>query len=313
MQTLSPRRTIAPEELSDALGARYQVVRELGRGGAGVVYLGRDTLLHRTVAIKALRPELARQAHHRDRMIREARMTGQLQHPGMMAVYDIVVTGEVVAFVMPYIPTSVRRMVQAEGPASVASARAILLDLAEVLGHIHRGGVVHRDVKPDNVLLVRRDGGFRTLLADFGAASVPMGDYGPAGLPGPEGTPSFMSPEQALHPEAVDHRSDLYALGVVGYFMLAGTVPFRNPDVRAVIAQQCAETYPRIGTRRSDVPANLIDAIERCMKPDPDDRWSDADAFAQAVRAPAGSGRPWRRIAAVAALALRHAVIANHS
>ncbi|HEY8062901.1 MAG TPA: hypothetical protein VID74_08890, partial [Gemmatimonadales bacterium] len=130
---------------------------------------------------------------------------------------------------------------------------------------------------------------------------------------GPEGTPSYMSPEQALHPTAVDHRSDLYALGVVGYFMLAGTVPFRSPDVRAVIAQQCAEKYVPLATRRSDVPANLVRAIDRCLKADPDARWSSADEFARAVKSPVRTPPPWRRIAAVAMLALRHVVIANQS
>jgi len=163
------------------------------------------------------------------------------------------------------------------------------------------------------VLLAEEHGERRTLLADFGAASVPMADYGPNGLPGPEGTPSFMSPEQALHPNAVDHRSDLYALGIVGYFMLAGTVPFRSPDVRAVIAQQCAEMYAPVATRRSDVPANLVLAIDRCLKADPDARWSSTDEFARAVKAPSRTARPWRHIAAVAVLALRHVVIANHS
>jgi serine/threonine protein kinase len=303
----------ATEELRKALGTRYQIVRELGQGGAGIVYLGRDTLLHRTVAIKALRPELATIAQHRDRMIREARLTGQLQHPGLMPVYDIIVTERIVAFVMPYVATSVRRMVASQGPASAESTRTVLLDLAAVLGHVHRGGVVHRDVKPDNVLLAEEHGERRTLLADFGAASVPMADYGPNGPPGPEGTPSFMSPEQALHPNAVDHRSDLYALGVLGYFMLAGTVPFRSPDVRAVIAQQCAELYPPLKTLRSDAPANLVRAIERCLKADPNARWTSADEFARAVMAPIRVARPWRRIAAVAILALRHVVIANQS
>jgi serine/threonine-protein kinase len=313
MTIVEHRNANSTEELGVALGRRYQIVRELGRGGAGIVYLGRDTLLHRTVAIKALRPELATIAQHRDRMIREARLTGQLQHPGMMPVYDIIVTDRIVAFVMPYVATSVRRMVANRGPASVESARRILLDLAAVLGHVHRGGVVHRDVKPDNVLLSEEHGERRTLLADFGAASVPMADYGPNGPPGPEGTPSFMSPEQALHPNAVDHRSDLYALGVVGYFMLAGAVPFRSPDVRAVIAQQCAEKYPSLASRRSDVPVNLVRAIDRCLKADPDARCSSADEFAQAVKSPVRAPRPWRRIAAVAALALRHVVLANHS
>jgi serine/threonine-protein kinase len=303
----------ATEDLRKALGTRYQVVRELGRGGAGIVYLGRDTLLHRTVAIKALRPKLATIAQHRDRMIREARLTGQLQHPGLMPVFDIMVTERIVAFVMPYVATSVRRMVATQGPASVESTRTILLDLAAVLGHVHRGGVVHRDVKPDNVLLAEEHGERRTLLADFGAASVPMADYGPNGPPGPEGTPSFMSPEQALHPSTVDHRSDLYALGIVGYFMLAGTVPFRSPDVRAVIAQQCAEKYSPLADRRSDVPVNLVRAIDRCLRADPDARWASTDEFSRAVKSPVRAARPWRRIAAVAALALRHVVIANHS
>jgi serine/threonine-protein kinase len=313
MQTVQSSNANTAEELGLALGSRYQVVREVGRGGAGIVYLGRDTLLHRTVAIKALRPELASVVQHRERMIREARLTGQLQHPAMMPVYDIIVTGDTVAFVMPYVATSLRRMVLTHGPASLESGRAILLDLAAVLGHVHRGGVVHRDVKPDNVLLSHDHGARRTLLADFGAASVPMADYGPSGPPGPEGTPSFMAPEQALHPNAVDHRSDLYALGVVGYFMLAGVVPFRSPDVRAVIAQQCAEKYSRLDSLRRDLPANLVQAIDRCLRADPDARWASADEFARAVQSPVHHARPWRRIAAVAALALRHVVIANHS
>lgn len=290
------------QELSDALGSRYQLVRELGRGGAGIVYLGRDTLLHRTVAIKALRPELAAVAHHRERMIREARLTGQLHHPGMMPVYDILVTDGTVAFVMPYIATSVRRLVATEGPASIASAQTILLDLAAVLGHVHRGGVVHRDVKPDNVLLTREQGTIRTLLADFGAASIPMADYGPGGPPGAEGTPSFMAPEQALHPNSVDHRSDIYGLGVLGYFMLVGTVPFRGPDVRAVIAQQCAEQYPRLKARRGDIPANLAHAVERCLRADPDARWPDTNEFARAIRPVRRASHGWQHVAAIAAL-----------
>jgi serine/threonine-protein kinase len=212
--------------LQRALAGRYLLERRLGRGGMGVVYLARELRLDRRVAIKLLPPERATQATARERFLREARTAAQLSHPGIVPIFAVHEVSDFVYFAMAYVDgDTLGRRVRRRGPIPYDKAARLLADVARALAYAHDRGVVHRDVKPDNILLDQATG--RALVSDFGIARV-----GSATTTGPQrvvGTAEFMSPEQVLG-ERVDPRSDLYSLGVVGFFALSGELPFVGPD-----------------------------------------------------------------------------------
>lgn len=262
-----------------ALAGRYSLERELGRGGMGIVYCARDLRLERVVAIKLLPPQLADAAERRHRFVREARMAAQLSHPHIIPIHAVEEVGELVFFVMSYIDgetlgTRLRR----DGRLKPADAARILREVAWALAYAHRQAVVHRDIKPDNILLERDSG--RALVADFGIARLVAapreGDSGEGRL---VGTPEYMSPEQALG-EAVDGRSDLYSLGVVGYYALSGRLPFAGPSVTALVGQHINQPPPPL-----DAPAapTLVAAIERCLAKDPAQRYQTGEELAGAL------------------------------
>jgi len=265
-------------ELQAALAGRYSLERELGRGGMGVVYLAREVRLDRPVAIKLLPPHHAGDARLRERFLREARTAAKLSHPHIIPIFAVDEVGAFVFFVMAYVAgETLTERVRRRGPLPPSEAGRVLREVAWALAYAHSQGLVHRDVKPDNIMLEEASG--RALVADFGIAGLVRGA---AGLDGGEviGTPEFMSPEQALG-ERVDARSDLYALGVVGYFAFSGTLPFEAGKATEVLAKQITEPAPKLASVAAGVPRRLAHAIDRCLEKDPLSRPQKGEELAE--------------------------------
>jgi len=265
-------------DFQSALAGRYSLERELGRGGMGVVYLAREVRLDRLVAIKLLPPTRASDAKLRERFLREARTAAKLSHPHIIPIFTVDEVGEFVFFAMAYVAgeTLTERVVR-RGPLAPSEAARVLREIAWALAYAHSQGLVHRDVKPDNIMLEEASG--RGLVADFGIAGQVRGA---AGLDGGEviGTPEFMSPEQALG-EHVDARSDLYALGVVGFFALSGKLPFEAGKAAEVLAKQVTEPAPPLASVAPGVPRRISQAIDRCLAKDPADRPASGENVAE--------------------------------
>ncbi len=214
-----------------AVAGRYSIDRELGRGGMGVVYLAKEVDLDRPVAIKLLPPDMAADAGLRARFLQEARTAAKLSHPNIIPIHVVEEVGAFVFFAMAYVDgETLAERVRRRGPLAPSEAARVLREVAWALAHAHAHGVVHRDVKPDNILLEGASG--RALVADFGIAAAASGG-GPDEI---RGTPEFMSPEQALG-KAVDARSDLYAFGATAYYALSGTLPFEGKSATEVLAK----------------------------------------------------------------------------
>jgi len=265
-------------DFQSALAGRYSLERELGRGGMGVVYLAREVRLDRSVAIKLLPPSKTADPKLRERFLKEARTAAKLSHPNIIPIHAVEEIGEFVFFAMAYVDgETLTERVRRRGPMAPSEAARVLRDVAWALAYAHGQGVIHRDVKPDNILLEEASG--RVLVADFGIAGVVAGA---AGLVAGEiiGTPEFMSPEQALG-EDVDARSDLYSLGIVGYFTLSGTLPFEAEKSTDVLAKQVTEPAPPLSTTAPLVPRRLAQAIDRCLAKDPADRPDGTAALAE--------------------------------
>jgi serine/threonine protein kinase len=269
------------DTLEAALGFQYRIVRLLGRGGMGAVYLAHDLALDREVAIKALPPDRSGAPEGRERFRREARTAARLTHPHIVPLHTFGETRGIVYFVMGYVRGESLGMRLRRGRMSASEARRVLGEVADALDHAHRQGVVHRDLKPDNVLLEDATG--RALLADFGIAKAQGLDQTLTTTGSVVGTPHYMSPEQASGKGEVDGRSDLYSLGVVGYQMLAGARPFEGSSAGDLLAQHLTQPPPALGPRAGRAPERLVSAIERCLEKDPAERWPDAGAFRQAV------------------------------
>jgi serine/threonine-protein kinase len=263
-----------------ALAGRYSLERELGRGGMGIVYLAREVRLDRRVAIKLLPPVLAAQPAPRERFVGEARTAAQLSHPNIIPIYTVDEVGDFVYFVMAYIEgETLAQRVRQTGPLKSAAAARMLREVAWALAYAHAQGVIHRDVKAENILLEAATG--RAVVADFGIARrvQAAGRTGEGEL---VGTPEYMSPEQASG-EPVDGRSDLYSLGIVAYFALTGRLPFVAETMSAVLMQQLTRPPPPLVTL--DAPGSLIAAVERCLAKDPDARFQKGEDFAEAAGA----------------------------
>ncbi len=286
--------------LREALGSAYTIEGEIGRGGMGVVYRARDEQLKRRVAVKVLPPELAFQQDIRERFKREAQTAGGLLHPHIVPIYSVGEGLGLVYFVMGYVDgESVAGRVKRKGPLPVEEARRIMKESADALSAAHAVGIVHRDIKPDNILLEGTRG--RVMVTDFGIAKA-LSQASGATLTGAGvaiGTPSFMSPEQAAGEKEIDGRSDLYSLGIVSYQMLSGELPFSAPTVAGILMKQITEPAPDIRQRRPDVPEDLALAVARCLEKDPENRWASADALRRALESRVVTGyRPtgttWR-------------------
>jgi serine/threonine-protein kinase len=270
------------EALQRALGDDYILERELGRGGMGTVYLARDARLHRPVALKVLSPELSGDAGLRERFVRETRVAASFSHPNIVPVHAIEERGDLLAFVMGYVEGETLTERVRRGPVSVPDAVRIIQEVAWALSYAHGRGIVHRDVKPDNILIERTSG--RAMVTDFGIARAVTAAPGTGLTRVGEvvGTPEFMSPEQAAG-DVVDGRSDLYSLGIVGFYALTGRLPFTADNPTALLAMHLTQPPPPLLARRGDVPDEFAQAIDRCLAKAPEDRWLSGESLASAL------------------------------
>ena len=290
------------DRVTVAVGNHYLIESEIGRGGMAVVYRATDVRLNRTVAIKVLPPDVAFNGDVRARFIREAQTAAQLSHPNIVSIYavDDKDGGSLVYFVMAYVDgESLGVRLNREGAWPVDRAVRVLRDVADALAYAHARGVVHRDIKPDNILIDRASG--RPMVTDFGIARAAAGEVRLTVTGVAVGTPAYMSPEQALGEREVDGRSDLYSLGVVGYHMLAGDTPFKAGNTPAMLVKHVSERPRPIRERRPEVPAYLAVAIDRALAKRPDDRWADAAEFRDALDGAQTSPPRHRRVSSPAA------------
>jgi serine/threonine-protein kinase len=297
--------TTARDTLQQTLGTAYRLERELGRGGMATVYLAEDVRHRRRVAIKVLHPELSAILGP-DRFLKEIELTANLQHPHILPLFDSGSAGGQLYYVMPFIEgETLRARLERERQLPVAEALRIAAEVADALDYAHRHRVVHRDVKPENILLAGgspRDSAGRfgearvahALVADFGialaveqAGGVRMTQTGIS-----LGTPHYMAPEQAMGEKAVDHRADVYALGAVTYEMLVGQPPFPGPNAQSIVAKVLTERPTRPSVARDTVPPHVDDAILKALEKLPADRFDTAAAFAAALADTDARGAP---------------------
>ena len=297
---------------------RYEVERPLGRGGMGLVYLARDLRLARPVAIKLLPPERAASPVHRERFLREARIAARLSHPHIVPIFSVGEVGDLVFFVMAYVPGyTLGHRVRTQGPLPAEETIRIVREVSLALAHAHDQGVIHRDVKPDNILIDRSTGS--SFVTDFGIARFGAGPI--SGSRTVLGTPEFMSPEQARG-LALDARSDLYSLGVVGFYAASGRLPFDAADPFVVMSRHVTDPAPPLASVAPNLPRHVADLVDRCLLKDPAQRppggahVADQLALTPAVTPPATQirklltlGRRWAvlvplYVAAIAAVGL---------
>ena len=279
------------QQLSAALAGRYVLERELGRGGMATVFLAQDLRHDRPVALKVLHPELA-QALGAERFLREIKRAARLQHPNILSVHD---SGEAAGqfwFTMPYVEgESLRARLSRERQLPLEDGLRIAREAADALDCAHRHGIIHRDIKPENILLSEG----HALVADFGISrtlgSAQQGeDLTETGMV--VGTPTYMSPEQAVGEHGLDGRTDIYSLGVVLYELLAGEPPYTGPTAQAVLARRFSEPVPPVRRTRPAVPEAVEQALQRALAPVPADRFSTAAEFARALTAPGIASTP---------------------
>jgi serine/threonine-protein kinase len=267
-------------DLQTALTGRYTLERELGRGGMGVVFLARDVGLDRPVAVKLLPPYLAAQPLIRERFLHEARLVARLSHPNIVTVFAVEEHQDLVFFVMAYVRgETLSQRVGRSGPLPPATATRMIQEVAWGLGYAHANGVIHRDVKPDNIMLDQASG--RAMITDFGVARAADGQS-LTGAGQLIGTPQYMSPEQA-YGQPVDGRSDLYSLGATAFYALTGRPLFDGPSPIAVVTKQLNEPPPPLAGVRPDLPPQLTRAVDRCLAKDPNDRFATGEELAEAL------------------------------
>jgi hypothetical protein len=257
------------------LAGRYSIDRELGRGGMGIVYLAREVHLDRLVAIKLLPPDKATEPALRERFLREVRLAAKLSHPNIIPIHAVEDTGGFVFYVMAFIDgETLAHRVRTRGPLPGSEGARMLREVAWALAYAHGKGFVHRDVKPDNILIEAATG--RVLVADFGIAAA-IGDMSADGV---SGTPEFMSPEQVLGKQ-IDARSDVYGLGATAFYVFSGRFPFEGRSATEVLAKQATEPAPQLGSLGLAVPRRLASLIDRCLAKDPNNRPASAEALAE--------------------------------
>ncbi len=300
-----------PERLTAALADRYRIERELGAGGMATVYLAHDLKHNRQVAIKVLRPELAA-ALGADRFLREIETTANLQHPHILPLFDsgaVSLTddsrlptagSQLLFYVMPFVNgETLRARLARTGPLPLDEAVRYTTEIADALAKAHKAGVVHRDIKPENIFIA--DG--HALVLDFGIAKAVASSHRPEGPPGPKdpanpsgpsilttlgvsiGTPAYMAPEQVAGDPNIDHRADLYALGLVAYEMLAGGSPYTATTPAQQMAAHIAQAPAPVELKRKDCPPALAALVMRCLAKNPDERWQSADDIVNQLRA----------------------------
>ena len=276
------RNDPATEALIRAVAGHYSIDREVGRGGMGVVYLGVDEQLERPVAIKTLPPHLAIDPKVRGRFLREARTAGGLSHQNIVPIYAAAERDGVVYFAMRYINgESLAERITRLGPLPAAEVVSLLKQLASALGYAHASGVVHRDIKAENVLLDSETG--RAMLTDFGIARLAESQSLTA-TGTVLGTVQYMSPEQVTG-ETLDGRSDLYSLGILAFFALCGRFPFERPNASAIVVAHVTSAPPKVCSLANGVPAALGDIVDRLLAKAPGDRYENGEALRAALDA----------------------------
>jgi len=279
--------------LSAALAGRYEIEREIGRGGMSVVFLARDLKRDRNVALKALRPELT-ESVGADRFQREIQIASHLDHIHILPLFDSGTAEGALYYVMPYVSGgSLRERLRKEAQLGLDDVIAITREVADGISYANEQGIVHRDIKPENVMFVKG----HAVVADFGIAHAyreaggeTLTERGVA-----IGTPAYMSPEQAAGDERIDHRSDLYSLACVVYEMLSGSPPFEGATTQAVLAKQMQERVPSLAIVRPGIPSGMVDVVEQALEKVPADRFDSATAFAEALAEGRHIHRPERR------------------
>ncbi len=283
--SLDPRPTDsrALERLGGALGRQYRVVRLIGRGGFAEVYEVVDSDLQRRLAVKVLRSDLPWTAASISRFKQEARAIARLNHPNTVPIHFVGEFEGLVYYAMPYLEgRTVADLLKTEGPLTTDRALRIIEPVLEALQHAHDHGLVHRDVKPDNILIESGTG--RPLLVDFGIVKYLDG---PAHLTDAGyivGTPLYMSPEQALGSQSVDARSDLYGIGAVLFQLLTGAPPFEGTDSQEIVGRHISEPVSSANLSRDGIPPWISGIVLRCMAKHPDDRFPTARALLEAIR-----------------------------
>jgi hypothetical protein len=279
-----------PPLLSGELARQYDMIRLLGEGGMGSVWLARERSLDRMVAIKVLAGAHIDSGNVRERFRREARIAARLLHPNIVPLFAFGETPDALYFAMGYVEgESLATRLDREGRLSRRAALRILAEISDALAFAHRDGVVHRDVKPENILLDAKSG--RAMLADFGIARVEDAATTSVTMTGVAvGTPSYMSPEQALGLREIDGRSDMYSLGVVGYRMLLGRLPFTGGGAQAIMAQHAAAKPADLVLAVPAADRELARVIMCAMEKDPGARWATADDLRDELQTLARTG-----------------------
>ena len=289
------------KHLRRALGDEYELLRELGSGGFGRVYLVRDLELEREAALKILHPFLTSDPAVVERFRREAQIAARLVHEHIANTYEIGGRSGLLWYTMEFVPGgSLAQAVELEGPLEVARVLQLLYESLDALQHAHRHGLVHRDLKPENILFAGPEGSVR--IADFGLAFAHEhhSRFGGAST-SHSGTPEFAAPEQLLG-EKVDHRTDLYSLSLCAYFALTGSLPFGTGTPLSLIASHATGTLPNVTAMRQDVNAGFLRVLATAAAREPANRFDSAEEFAAALRRHAGSGkstllkRLWRAV-----------------
>ena len=261
--------------LQQAVAGRYSLERELGRGGMGIVFLARDVALDRPVAIKLLPPALSAREDLRERFVREARTAAKLSHPNIVAIHAVEEAAGLVFFVMTYVDgETLGERLRQRGALTPHEAARMIQEVSWALGYAHGRGVVHRDVKPDNVMLERGSG--RAIVMDFGIAGAA------GGTAEAFGTAQYVSPEQASG-DPVDGRSDLYSLGVVSFLALTGRLPFEADDAQGHLAMHVSKPAPPVLSVSPGLPRKLAQAVDRCLAKRPEERFPDGESLAESV------------------------------
>ena len=277
---MSERADVDFIAVQEALAGEYSLERELGRGGMGIVYLAREARLARPVAIKVLPPALAARADLREAFLRESQTVARLSHPNIVPVYTVGERRGFVYIVMAYVDgITLGERVRTRGPLLPGQAARMLREVAWALAYAHSAGIVHRDVTAENIVLER--GTDRAIVMDFGIATAmmtaAMTEDGRV-----MGNAHYVSPEQAVG-EPVDARSDLYSLGVCGFFAITGRLPFDAATPEEIVAQHLTMPAPSIARVTRSVPPRLAAAVDRCLAKDPAQRYRSAEAFAEAI------------------------------
>ena len=272
-----------------ALRGQFTIERELGRGGMGVVFLARDVKLERLAAIKVLPPDHGGRDDTRERFLREARLAAQLSHPNIVPVFRADEVDGFAYFVMAYVDgESLAERLRTRGPLPLPEAVRYLREVAWALAYAHARGVVHRDVKPENIMVERGSG--RALVTDFGIARDATATSITA-TGNVLGTVHYMSPEQ-IAGDTLDGRSDLYSLGVVGYYLLSGQLPFAGPSPSAVLLAHATRPAPPLASVAPDVPSRIAAIIDRCLAKNRIDRYETGESLAEQL------GKAWSAVEA---------------